>query len=120
MGVDVNERSSKGFSALHLACTMGRDDVVRTLVELGAEVDAIDNEGRKKNRDGERRWRGIYKDESYLPRLLILLFSGLTPLHQAAAKDMTEKVRLLAEVGADVNLANEYGIYLICFGFFYI
>ena len=45
MGGDATERSSKGFSALHIACTMGTHEVVRTLVDLGAEIDAIDNEG---------------------------------------------------------------------------
>ena len=44
--IPVNERSVKGDTCLHLACRSGQLQLVRRLVELGADVEARDTYGR--------------------------------------------------------------------------
>ena len=42
-GVDVNEESSKGLTALHYAASAGHNDIVELLIERGANVNATDS-----------------------------------------------------------------------------
>ena len=71
MPVDVS-----GGTALRKATRFNRTDVIKRLVDEGADVNRQD------------RW---YKD---------------TPLHMAALYNNTEAVRLLLDNGADINLIN--------------
>ena len=74
MPVDVSDVGS--YTALHNATAFNRTDVIKRLVDEGADVNRQD------------RW---YKD---------------TPLHLAARDNYTEAVRLLLDNGADINLKN--------------
>jgi len=42
MDIDVNAEDKKGRSAVHLACSRGRGEIVRMLVEEGAHTALID------------------------------------------------------------------------------
>ena len=75
-GMPVDVSSGNGFTALHYATLFNRTDVIKRLVDEGADVNRQD------------RW---YKD---------------TPLHLAARDNYTEAVRLLLDNGADINLKN--------------
>ena len=44
-GADVDSRSGKGFTSLHLAVIFGREDLVQILVSSGANVNARDSRG---------------------------------------------------------------------------
>ncbi|XP_052830444.1 LOW QUALITY PROTEIN: protein phosphatase 1 regulatory subunit 12A-like [Octopus bimaculoides] len=44
-GVDINTANVDGFTALHQACIDDKIDMVKFLVENGADVDVCDNEG---------------------------------------------------------------------------
>ncbi len=46
LGMDVNQANSMGITALHGAANRGSDDIIRFLVEKGADLTARDNEGR--------------------------------------------------------------------------
>lgn len=46
LGMDVNQVNSMGITALHGAANRGSDDIIRFLVEKGADLNARDNEGR--------------------------------------------------------------------------
>ena len=46
LGMDVNAVNSMGLTALHAAANRGSDDIIRFLVEKGANLDATDKEGR--------------------------------------------------------------------------
>ena len=46
LGADVNGVNSMGLSAVHGAANRGSDDIITFLVERGAKLDAVDNEGR--------------------------------------------------------------------------
>ena len=74
MPVDVSIRG--GWTALHYATWFNRIDVIRRLVDEGADVN--------------RQTR----------------YGNETPLHFAARKNNTEAVRLLLDNGADINLEN--------------
>ena len=70
-----------GFFGLSLAAFFGRPDVVRVLIDRGADV--------------ERR-----AEHEHL---------RVKPIHAAAAGDSTESVRLLVDAGADVNATQPGG-----------
>eukprot|EP00899_Mesostigma_viride_P024817 jgi/Mesvir1/551/Mv11404-RA.1 len=72
-GVDLNERDKKGDTVLHIAVEYGHTEVVRFLLEAGANVKAT---------------RSI---------------TSHTALHTAAAKGDVDLVRVLLAGGADVN-----------------
>ena len=74
MPVDVSIRG--GWTALHYATWFNRIDVIKRLVDEGADVN--------------RQTR----------------YGNETPLHFAARKNNTEAVRLLLDNGADINLKN--------------
>jgi ankyrin repeat protein len=46
LGMDVNQKNSMGITALHGAANRGSDDIIRFLVEKGADLTAQDNEHR--------------------------------------------------------------------------
>jgi ankyrin repeat protein len=46
LGMDVNQANSMGITALHGAANRGSDDIIRFLVEKGADLTAQDNEKR--------------------------------------------------------------------------
>ena len=74
MPVDVNNVNS--YTALHSATLLNRTDVIKRLVDEGADVN-------RQTRYGQN-----------------------TPLHMAADYNQTEAVRLLLDNGADINLEN--------------
>ena len=74
MPVDVNNVNS--YTALHSATLLNRTDVIKRLVDEGADVN-------RQTRYGKN-----------------------TPLHMAADCNQTEAVRLLLDNGADINLEN--------------
>jgi ankyrin repeat protein len=91
-GVDVAEQTNDGRSALYNATSYRLPDVVRLLIEHGADVN-------QKNK------RLIYAVDSHSPYV-----GGDTALHQAARNGWVEIARLLIEVGADVKAVDEVGI----------
>ena len=80
IGEPVNERSSDGFTALHLAAFFGRPEVIRMLLDRGADPNP---------------WAtgGLY----------------VQPLHSAVAGAHEEGAQLLIQGGADVNSAQRLG-----------
>ena len=42
-GIDINERASEGETAMHIAAKLGRKEMIKQLVEFGADLDAQDN-----------------------------------------------------------------------------
>ena len=45
LGVDVNQTSSQGQTAMHSAAFTGQDEIIQFLADQGAEVDLVDNSG---------------------------------------------------------------------------
>jgi uncharacterized protein len=74
--------SPDGFTALHLAAFFGHPDATRTLLEAGADPNAVATSAQ---------------------------IGQVQPLHSAAATGQVECARMLLEHGADVNARQEGG-----------
>ena len=72
-GKDINDRNTRGYTPLHLAATKNNSEVVKILLENGAEVDAV------------------------------AIDSGCTALHYAASLGYAELCELLARYGANLD-----------------
>ena len=44
---NLNARNNKGQTALHIACTTGNEDMINLLLQNGANVNALDDKGKK-------------------------------------------------------------------------
>ncbi len=100
--IDLNAITHEdGNTALHFAVKIKNHEIVKLLLNAGAEVNKINTE---------------------IPRYIVLQFSltnnkikmgtnrcGNTPLHLAAREGDEESVDLLLQRGADVNIQNQQG-----------
>ena len=77
--VNIEARSTNGYTALHLAALAGDHVLVRMLLEAGVEIDPRDS------------------------------LSEDTPLHKAASKGQIAAIRVLLQKGADVRAINNLG-----------
>lgn len=111
-GVDLDARDENGRSPLYWAVFNGEKELVKLLVEKGADVNA---------RGGPYRctplyWAAFYGD---IDTAELLIANGAdfmardgdgeTPLHYAAWNGQLEMVEFLIEKGADVNARDEFG-----------
>ncbi|XP_014663141.1 PREDICTED: putative ankyrin repeat protein RF_0381 [Priapulus caudatus] len=78
-GADANATDSYGWTSLHIAVCSGRLDIVRLLLEAGADPSVADTE------------------------------SGMTPLMMAVRKGNEAAVQMLLSHGADPNAADSQG-----------
>jgi ankyrin repeat protein len=109
----LGERTPEGFTPLGLAAFLGGPEVVRVLLEHGADPDDdADNEF------GIRPVNAAAAANDHETMRLLLEAGadpdpqqkgGFTPLHSAAHTDDVEMARLLLEHGADPSIATEDG-----------
>lgn len=102
---------TKGRTELHIAAMNGRNDVVRSLVELGVDTEARDIMG----------WTALHsavQNGRYdVVRLLIQLGvnktaqdnEGRTALHLATPNCPNDMVRILLELGVNMETRDKYG-----------
>lgn len=81
IGCNINNKDKSGLTALHFAAIYDRYNIVKALINNGAEIDAIDNIG------NTPLWRAIMENSNE-----------------------TLTIRYLLENGADPNKANHRGI----------
>ena len=84
---DANLRSSSGFTALQAACRVGDEALVNKLLDMGADVNARDAQGRT-------------------PLLALPYVHDLRIPQQHSCAPI---IRLLAEAGADLNACDKDG-----------
>ena len=109
-GVDVNSSDSSNMTALHYAAMHARDDVIKSLISRGAEVNTADMKGGS----SAMHWvvnNSVPKYGSIEGSLTALSKAGCnmnttdfnfaTPLHIAAQKGNRDGVQVLLRLGAD-------------------
>jgi ankyrin repeat protein len=104
-GADVNWQTKWGYTALMYASFSGNEDLVKLLIEEGADVNARTAKNVKKRFNMKSRIRQIKRHgiEKYS------WYRGLTALMIASGEGYTEIASLLIESGADVNAHCYYG-----------
>lgn len=116
-GLDVNSSNGGGFlanqgTALHSAAWANKAEMVEFLIARGAEVDAVDNEGRtplhKAAVSGGKEAAVILLAHGADPTVESVYED--TPMHAAAQSGKQEIVVLLLAHGVDVNLKNGDGM----------
>ncbi|KAH0557398.1 hypothetical protein KQX54_005405 [Cotesia glomerata] len=86
VGAPINAREfSRQWTPLHVACCLGRDDIVMLLLARGADINSTISSG-----------------------IQVRLPSGDTPLHVAIEFNQERIVELLCRCKADVNFASVY------------
>jgi quinoprotein dehydrogenase-associated probable ABC transporter substrate-binding protein len=101
-GADVNKVDNQGWTPLQSAARQRRDDMIKLLIELGADVDLG---------DPSPLVAAVMRD--HVPSIKALLEhgadlerpgqAGFRPLPLAIAEDKYEAAKALLEAGADVN-----------------
>src|SRR4051812_1375698 len=111
-GADVNEADRSGIAVLILAARRGQTDIVRLLLDNGADPE---------KRMGDRQesalmWASAYDHRDIVPILLDKGASingkdlyGVTPLIVAAARNCSEMISLLLDRGADIEHKSDDG-----------
>ena len=110
---DKDDVHGSGWTALHIAAHLGHEDVVKVLLDAGANPNLTDNIGQAPIsyavKDGHRDVVKILLDGGADPNILSCFFNGLPPLHLAVGLGYRDTAKLLLDRGADPAKVNVYG-----------
>jgi len=119
LGGDPNVYSADGFTPLHFAAMGGHVDAARSLLDAGADANAMSRNRFVKVRP--LHTAAALEIATGNPELVRLLIEngadvngrsedgGFTPLHNAAGSGAAELVRILLEAGADPTATTDDG-----------
>uniref|UniRef100_UPI003590217E 26S proteasome non-ATPase regulatory subunit 10-like isoform X2 n=1 Tax=Myxine glutinosa TaxID=7769 RepID=UPI003590217E len=111
-GCDPNLPDDEGWSALHIASSAGRTDIVRALIAHHANINATTKRAQTPMLYAASRNRQERGADANLADCL-----GATPLHRAASCGHLKVLRILVEHGANVQKADAQGnspLHLAC------
>lgn len=107
----LNAKNNYGYTALQEAIRYGYIDIVKLLLDLGADPNALDADGRNAVHHAAQ--------SNELAAMRLLLKNGAafrkkdpyqyTPLHLAARKGHERVVKVLLDAGADINAKIDVG-----------
>lgn len=113
-GMDANSRKDDGNTALMLAASKGYEEIVRALLDNGADANAKNSI----NRDETALLLAAFSPHTAIVKALIdrgadvnaTLDAGWTPLMLAAGAGQIDSVRLLISAGAHANAKSQDGM----------
>lgn len=102
----TEDRGENGSTPLLLAAREGKSKFVLELLELGTDVDAVNND------NNNSLWNAVYAEDETSIRALVSHkinkdnrnVNGATPLLYAASNGKANMVKLLLELGCDKNV----------------
>ena len=109
--IELLDRKSPivGETALHTLSITGKEELVRTMIKNGANVDVQERNGNTPLLAAcQEGYHGIVKtllDAGANPN--ICDFDGLSPIHSAAQEDRWEVMKILLDHGCDPNTVSE-------------
>ena len=112
-GVDVNQADTNGDSPMIMAAYEGHDEILKVLLEAGADVSALDP-GMK----ATALHAAAYAGRTGAARLLIAHkveinrqgpYNGYTALHDAIWQGHLDTARVIIEAGADLTIKSNGG-----------
>ena len=121
--MDPNARDAYGYTALHAAARTNSPELITALLDAGADIDALDNEGNTPLllAAGPTRREGLnVPPPSFSPAAIDVLAAagadleardkrGFTALHRAAIWGQTNTISALLEAGADPSARDSDG-----------
>jgi ankyrin repeat protein len=97
LGMDPNTRYENGTTPLHVAAGRGNVDVIKLLIDSGADVHAKDSDG----------LNALYKAHKLGNKkavdVLMRKYRAIYPLHEAIMNGDVAEIKRLLEIGADIN-----------------
>jgi ankyrin repeat protein len=110
---EANSLSPDGFSSLHLAAFFGHAEIVKYLLEMGADANTVANNRMKVM----PLHSAVAHNQLEISEILIVHGAevnakqegGFVPLHAAAQSGNLEMARLLLKHGAEVNVKSNDG-----------
>ncbi|KAK3789000.1 hypothetical protein RRG08_039608 [Elysia crispata] len=114
LGAKVDSRHELGWSALHVAAVNKRSEVVKILLEAGADPNILDQFSTATLKSREKQLNALHvllaREEEFSDRLSNRAnFQNCTPLHYAVLINDMDCVKLLLEAGADPTIENSLG-----------
>lgn len=103
-----------GHTALHMAVELGRTEMVKCLLQWDADVNSVNDDGYTPLHISVQKGRAecfaeLIKEETLDFNKAAEKFHLHTPLHIAVDSHSSEMVKLLIQLGADVNSLNDDG-----------
>ncbi|MCP4727683.1 MAG: hypothetical protein GY863_21770 [bacterium] len=107
----LEEKDSKGFTPLHIAITKDRREVVRYLIEKGADLNSKNNNGLRPLQTALDRGKNAIADLLIEKGADINIrgFRNQSLLHQASRSGNNRLVNSLLNKGADINAKDSSG-----------
>lgn len=103
---ELNSRDTKGYTALHLACSKGDDDIVKVLLKSGAHVSSLDGVNRTPiflvcvaGHPSTLRVLIVQGHADFHERSLL---NGYVPLHEVAVRGYLDCIRVLLSFKASM------------------
>ncbi|KKP07511.1 hypothetical protein THAR02_00432 [Trichoderma harzianum] len=114
--LDLEDKDAEGMTKLHRAVQAGDRDLVESLIKEGANLSSRDNSGRT------ALWYSPLGEDQSVHEVFPLLLdaggkailnlgddSGQTLMHHYAELGSEEAIKILIDLGADINVTDKYG-----------
>ena len=109
----INKKANSGITAIHYASYRGNISVIKILIENGADVNDLNNEGLNvlhMASQGNRTNSLIYFYEKYKLDMMAVDYVNSTPLHWASYVGAEDSFSYLITLKIDINFQDKEGL----------